>query len=500
VTPGSVQSPGLPTAGFVAKITDSPSPCSYSVAPTALELGSNASTGTLTVTTSSQCSWIASTDQFWFSITSSGTGTGSGTISYSITENDGVIARSAILSIGSQIINVTQGIAPCVYSLTSAQQTFPSSGGSGTVNFSAAITCGGWMVSNANSWFTVDPVGGAGNATFMFTVSPNPGNAARTGVFYAGTEQFTITEAGADFAISTGPGAGSGLTQAFTFTFNDPKGYADLAVVDILINNSLNGIGACYVAFAPASATSGSLYLVDDAGDGGYANGSPMALPSSGTLQNSQCTIAGTGSSVSASGNTVTLTLAIAFSSSFSGNKIVNVASRSDTQNSGWQPLGTWNVPGPALTGPAAGGVAPARSTTMSQTYAFTFTDTNGHGDLAVLDILTNNFLDGTAACYVAFVPASATSGYLYLVDDVGDGGYATGSPISLPSSGTLQNSQCTISGAGSSVSASGNTLVLNLDLTFSSSFAGNQVFYLAARNSSTGNSGWQAVGSVTVP
>jgi hypothetical protein len=88
----------------------------------------------------------------------------------------------------------------------------------------------------------------------------------------------------------------------------------------------------------------------------------------------------------------------------------------------------------------------------------------------------------------------------LYLVDDAGDGGYAAGSPIALPSSSTLQNSQCTINGTGSTVSATGSTLTLNLAITFSSSFAGNRVFYLAARNNSTGNSGWQSVGSVTVP
>jgi hypothetical protein len=144
--------------------------------------------------------------------------------------------------------------------------------------------------------------------------------------------------------------------------------------------------------------------------------------------------------------------------------------------------------------------VNPARNTTNGETYSFTFTDTNGYADLAVVNVLVNNFLDGIGACYVAFAPASASSGYLYMVDDAGDGGYASGSPIALPSSSTLQNSQCTISGTGSSVSASGSTLILNLAITFNSSFAGNRVFYLAARNSSTGNSGWQAVGSVTVP
>jgi Divergent InlB B-repeat domain len=296
------------------------------------------------------------------------------------------------------------------------------------------------------------------------------------------------------------PGAGSGLTQTFTFTFTDSAGYGDLSVLDILINSSLNGVGACYVAFAPASATSGYLYLVDDAADGGYVTGTPMLLGSSNSLQNSQCTINATGSSASASGNTLTLTLAITFAPAFAGNQITYMGARNSTQDSGWQALGTWNVPGLTPTGPAVSRVSPGRSASMGQTYAFTFTDTNGYGDLAVLDVLANNFLNGIAACYVAFTPTSATTGYLYLVDDAGDGGYAAGSPIALPSSSILQNSQCTIDGSGSSVAASGNSLTLNLAITFSSSFGGNQLFYLAARNNSTGNSGWQPVGSVTVP
>jgi hypothetical protein len=308
------------------------------------------------------------------------------------------------------------------------------------------------------------------------------------------------TPVGLPAPVSVSPAAGSGGSQTFTFSLTDPAGYADLSVVDILINNYLDGIGACYVALAPASASSGYLYLVDNAGDGGYVNGTPMLLPSSLSFANSQCTINGTGSSVSATGNTLTLTLNITFASAFAGNKIFYMAARSATQNSGWQALGTWRVPGPAVVGPGVGSVTPGRSVSTGQTYTFTFTDSNGYADLAVLDILTNSFLDGTSACYVAYVPTSASNGYLYLVDDAGDGGYASGSPILLSSGGTLTNSQCTISTAGSSATASGTTLNLNLAVTFSSSFAGNQVFYLASRNSTTGNSGWQAAGSVTVP
>jgi len=382
--------------------------------------------------------------------------------------------------------------------------------GTGTVTLTAAAPSGGTVValSSSNTSAATVPASvtvpqGQTSATFTVTAgtvttsTPVTLTATYSGV--NATFGLTISAPSA-FGLTVSPATGSGSTQNFTLTFNDSNGFADLAVLDVLIYNSLDGVGACYAAVVPSGASSGYLYLVDDAGDGGYVSGSPMSLPSSGTLQNSQCTINGTGSSVSASGNTLTLTLAVTFSSGFTGNKIVYMAARGSSQNSGWQPMGTWNVPGAAPTGPAVGGMTPARSSTTGQSYTFTFTDTNGYADLAVVDVLINNSLDGIAACYVAFAPTGATSGELYLVDDAGDGGYASGSPIALPSSSTLSNSQCTINGTGSSVTANGNTLTLNLAITFSSGFAGNQVFYLAARNNGNGNSGWQAVGTVTVP
>jgi hypothetical protein len=402
---------------------------------------------------------------------------------------------------GKVYVGTTTGVgvfgllAPTMYSLTTSVS--PSGGGTVTPASGTSYTAG--------TVVNLQAIPNGGYSFVNWTGSVANANAPSTTVTMSSAQSVTAnfqTATGSTGAepASTGPGAGSGFTQSFTFTFQDPLGYADLGVVDVLINNSLDGVGACYFALTPASATSGYLYLVDDAGDGGYVSGTPMLLPSSNSLENSQCTINGTGSSVSASGNTLTLTVAVTFTSGFAGNKIFYTAARSTTQNSGWQALGTWNVPGSVPAGPAVGGVSPGRSTTMGQTFTFTFTDTNGYADLNVLDILTNSFLDGISACYVAYVPTGATTGYLYLVDDAGDGGYVSGSPMLLSSGGTLQNSQCSINTAASSASASGNTLNLNLAIAFKAGFAGNQIFYLAARNSGTGNSGWQAAGSVTVP
>jgi hypothetical protein len=466
------------------------------------------STTTITVATNSSGVAVAPFTANSIYGTYTVTATAAGLTGVSFTLTNLALSGSMIVNAGttpqSTSVNTPFAVAPAVTVTDSTgipvaglmvTFTAPGSGPSGV--FSNSTT--NIMVTTNSSGVASAPFTANGMVGGPYTVIAAAVSAA-TGALEAKFSLTNTASVDVPSPVSVSPGSGAGLTQTFTFSFADPAGFADLSVLDILINNYLDGIGACYVALVPASSSSGYLYLVDNAGDGGYVSGTPMLLPSSGSLANGQCTINGTGSSISGSGNTLTVTLNITFTPAFAGNKIFYMAARSPTQNSGWQALGTWNVPGPEVVGPAVGSVAPGRSVSTGQIYTFTFTDTSGYSDLAVLDVLTNSFLDGISACYVAYVPTGATTGYLYLVDDAGDGGYAAGSPILLSSGGTLQNSQCTINTATSSASASGNTLNLNLGITFSSSFAGNQVFYLAARNNSTGNSGWQAAGSVTVP
>jgi len=297
------------------------------------------------------------------------------------------------------------------------------------------------------------------------------------------------------------PAAGNGPSQTFAFTFTDLGGYQNLSVVDVLINSALDGRQACYVAFVPTSATSGSVFLVDDGGDaGGPYQG--LVLPGGGTVSNSQCTISGAGSSVSGSGNNLALTLEITFTAGFWGNKVFYLSSQGTLGNSsGWQALGTWGVPGTLPSGPGGGGVTPARSNSVTHAYTFTFTDTNGWQDIEVANILINNAIDGRHACFLAFVPSTATSGALDLVDDAGDAG-GPYSGMVIPGSGSVSNSQCAINGSPSSVMGSGNTLTLTFTITFNddfAGFAGNKVIYMATRGK-TASSGWQAAGSVSVP
>ena len=119
--------------------------------------------------------------------------------------------------------------------------------------------------------------------------------------------------------------------------------------------------------------------------------------------------------------------------------------------------------------------------------------------NLASADMLINNVLDPRHACFVKYVPSAVSSGSVFLADDAG----AMGGPDSampLPGSGSMSNSQCTVNAAGSSMSWDGNALTLKLPITFSASFAGNKVMFLAAQDKSPTSTGWRASGAWVNP
>ena len=71
--------------------------------------------------------------------------------------------------------------------------------------------------------------------------------------------------------------------------------------------------------------------------------------------------------------------------------------------------------------------------------------------------------------------------------------------PATLGTASTLQNSQCSLNVAASTATPSGNTLTLNLAMTFKPSYAGAKNTYLHAVDVSGSNSGWQHLGAWTV-
>ena len=283
--------------------------------------------------------------------------------------------------------------------------------------------------------------------------------------------------------VSVSPSSGTGITQTFTAVYSDSKGLSDLGTAKFLINTAISGVSACDIYYLPAT---NALYLYNNAGLGTTG---PLTPGSSSSLSNSQCMLAGSGTSVTSSGDTLTVKLAITFQSAFFGSKNIymDAISTSGSSNSGWSQEGTWTVAGAA---PVS--VSPTSGTGTTQVFTAVYSDSKGLSDLGTAKFLMNTAISGVSACDIYYLPATNA---LYLYNNAG---LATTGPLTPGSSSSLSNSQCTLAGSGTSVSASGTTLIVNFALTFSSAFSGPKITYMEAISTSGSASGWEQEGSWT--
>lgn len=302
------------------------------------------------------------------------------------------------------------------------------------------------------------------------------------------TADFTAVAQQNPTADSVSPAAGRGSGQAFTFTFTDANGFQDLEVVNVLVNNFLDGRFSCYIAYIPATNT---LFLVND---GGTALLPGLLLSGLGSVSNSQCTVFGAGSSAVGSANSLTLTLEIAFQAGLAGNKLFYLAARDfATGNSGWQTAGVYEISGASLN-PKAVNLDPASGSRGQQAFTVAWRETTTGANINTVQLLIRSDLNGIDACYLGY---DRTNNLLYLVNDSGSALL----PAIVPNGGTgsQQNGQCSLSGAGTTASVFGTDLTLTVNLSFKPGFSGRKVIYAGAQTLAA-NSGWQALGTWGVP
>jgi len=421
------------------------------------------------------------------------------TASYGGDTNDTSSASAAVtVSVGLQPTTTTLAAAPNPAAAgqgVTLTATVTPGNPTGTVSFfDGANLLGTPAVSNGVATFHTSTLS-TGSHSLTASYGGDTNNAPSTSA--AVNESVTgVTGSTTPNPVSVTPSSGNGSSQVMSFTFNDSRGWQDLDVVNVLINNSLDGRNACYLAY---SRSAGLLYLVADNG-GTLSTG--LVLGGSGSVSDSQCIVTAAASAAAGSGNTLTVTLNIIFTPGFGGNKVVYMAARDlEGGNSGWQALGVWQATFTPAGTISVLSLTQARSAMPSgtpQTFTATLADSQGVGDFGVVNLLANNFIDGRNACYLAYVAAGNS---LLLVDDGGDAGGPFAGSITLNGSpGAIQNSQCSVNSTGSAAAKTGNTLTLTLNITFKSGLAGNRIVWVAGRNTAGGNNtDWQAMGTTTV-
>jgi hypothetical protein len=290
--------------------------------------------------------------------------------------------------------------------------------------------------------------------------------------------------------ISVTPNAGAGLSQTFSYAVSNVNGASYMMQVHAIIGSAITDSGNCYVYYYRPGNYLGLL------SDTGWAGGVQSGTPGSpGTLSNSQCQLNVGASSVIMSGNNLTMNLALTFNSAWSGARNNHLLVWDRTQIVGWQQMGTWTVITPQP--PSNVSVSPTSGSGMAQTFSFTSSSPAGAGNVQWMEMEINDYNHPDHACFMGFWPGSQTVG---LANDDGSGiNYPWMMTGVLGSATPLQNSQCQVDLAHSSVVLSGNNVTVNVALTFLPAFAGARQTWLQTGDNAGLMAVWQQMGTWTV-
>ena len=294
------------------------------------------------------------------------------------------------------------------------------------------------------------------------------------------------------FNLSVSPNAnpspGGDPSGTFHFTVNDVTNAHSVGWAQVLFNSGIVGAGACYIH---VSRPGNAVYLIDDAGT---HLGDPLTPGGAGTAENSQCAL--DAASITITYNSIlpgrmSFDIGITFKPAFKGSRNIYMNSGDSFQgvSTGWQLRGTWTAYPVLPDPPTADSVSPNSGAAVSQLFTFQSSDVNGAAYIATEQVLFNNAIDGSNACYVFY---ANSPNMLYLANDAGTGW----NTIQMGTQGTVENSQCALDAGASSATASGNTLTLTLALSFKTGFSGTKNIYLLASDSAGQSSGWQPRGT----
>jgi M6 family metalloprotease-like protein len=198
---------GSPSNASVTSISDSGtimtatlsaiSTCTYSISPASRSFDASGGASGISVSTTAGCTWTATSNASWISITSGDSGTGSGTVNYFVAANTITSSRTGTMTVAGQTFTVNQmGGSTCTYAISPESQSFEAGGGTGSVTMTAPADCT-WIATSNDLWITIDSgSSGYGNGIVHYSVSAHTVTDSRTGTMTIAEKTFTITQEG----------------------------------------------------------------------------------------------------------------------------------------------------------------------------------------------------------------------------------------------------------------------------------------------------------------
>jgi uncharacterized protein (TIGR03437 family) len=252
--------------------------CNQTLSPTGQSFTPAGGTGSVSVTSDpASCTWTATSNVSWITVTSGASGTGNGTVNYTVAPSNTSSTRVGTLTIAGRSFTVTQ--AGCSFSVSPTSKSFTAAGGTDSVAVTASPTACTWTATSNASWITITAgSSGSGNGTVNYSVAANTG-AFRTGTITVAGQTITITQLGDPSVCAVTP-INIGQVVSGTLTTNDCNSpvrgssyYAD--------RYSFNGTAGQAVAIQllPQSSYPDYLYLI---GPNGVVVTEGFRIPSTG--------------------------------------------------------------------------------------------------------------------------------------------------------------------------------------------------------------------------
>jgi hypothetical protein len=168
---------------FVAKLSDTSS-CTYTVqALSALSA---------TVSTQSDCKWIAVSGVPWLTVSRGNFGSDTGTVQIIAQQNTG-LPRSGMLSLAGSLFTVNQP-SGCQLTLSSTSQAFSSDGGSDQFSGFTTYGCAIPAASTSAPWIHVHVDTRSAELVFEYSVDRNTTGQFRSAFISVGSRSFAVTQ------------------------------------------------------------------------------------------------------------------------------------------------------------------------------------------------------------------------------------------------------------------------------------------------------------------
>ena len=178
--------------------------CLVSATTTAPSFPPPGGQGSVTISTTRDCTWSVATDAAWVSLAGTRTGQGDASVAFSVAANPAPAARSATIVVAGQSVAVSQQPAPCVFSLSRPNDTVAAEGGALAVGVTTLTGCR-WTATSAANWIAISSgSSGAESGTVGLSVAAN-GGGARSGQVNVAGQTYTVNQAAAVAAPSPSP-------------------------------------------------------------------------------------------------------------------------------------------------------------------------------------------------------------------------------------------------------------------------------------------------------